>query len=599
MSENKSGTHAKTRKGAGIKAEAEREATGIDKARAGFETYAVAERKGVSEAKVVTETKARALSEPTALVKGVAKAMPRSWARSGEEMNTDFGPRAEDEAAVVSGFSCVAEESAASGATHKDETDTDAWFWAGEEASIGSWFWNREEAGGDQTNAKDEGETDIGASINTEELGIEAATGASWKPRPGAEEEEEDEEEEEEDEEEEGEEDEEEEWEDYEEEEEEERKVVIWKWFWDGGKISFDPNPRPLYRTVRPRVTCEIDERNRPKDGSEVTVWPNGPAEIPASLASGYQVPSRTRPLSCTAQSSGEKNTGSLPAAEAGLREGTSICLQSIDAYPFDSETCAQAVEKIRGQIRIRELNGIRPFPCPCKMECRLNSEDFEKLVSLLKSNADPVIHKIAQIAMGIIKVHPLAQELINEMGVLTVIESLLHFRLPNVTRKTEITLNPISVEERQRRNIIHVVHMCKETVSFPLNSPGQRSGLKELGQLSADRNHHFIVAAYLPELSRMLSLGNHKTRNLVLKVLLNMSENPIAARDMMNIEVLSALKLIFHQKEAKANLVTAVAIFVNIKEHIRRGLIVVVNPVSYNELKAVFREAKTIIEKL
>uniref|UniRef100_G3UDX0 Armadillo repeat-containing domain-containing protein n=1 Tax=Loxodonta africana TaxID=9785 RepID=G3UDX0_LOXAF len=523
MPENKSGTHAKTRKGAGIKAEAEREATGIVKAKAGFETDAVAERKGVSEAKVVTEMKARALSEPTALVKGVAKAMPRSWARSG----------------------------------HKDETDTDAWFWAGEEASIGSWFWNGEEAG-DQTKAKDEGETDIGASINTEELGIEAATGASWKPRP----------------------------------------VVIWKWFWDGDKISFDPNPRPLYRTVKPRVTCEIEERNRPKDWSEVTIWPNGPAEIPASLASGYQVPSRTRPVSCTAQSSAEKNTGSLPAAEASLHEGTSICLQSIDAYPFDSETCTQAIEKIRGQIRIRELNGIRPFPCPCKMECRLNSEDFEKLVSLLKSNADPVIHKIAQIAMGIIKVHPLAQQLINEMGVLTVIESLLHFQFPNMTRKTEITLNPISVEQRQRRSILHVVHMCKETVSFPLNSPGQRSGLKELGQLSADRNHHLIVAAYLPELSRMLSLGNHKTRNLVLKVLLNMSENPIAARDMMNIEVLSALKLIFHQKEAKANLVTAVAIFVNIKKHIRRGLIVVVNPVSYNELKAVFREVKTIIEK-
>uniref|UniRef100_G3TM53 Armadillo repeat-containing domain-containing protein n=1 Tax=Loxodonta africana TaxID=9785 RepID=G3TM53_LOXAF len=498
------------------------------KAKAGFETDAVAERKGVSEAKVVTEMKARALSEPTALVKGVAKAMPRSWARS-------------------------------AGATHKDETDTDAWFWAGEEASIGSWFWNGEEAGGDQTNAKDEGETDIGASINTEELGIEAATGASWKPR----------------------------------------QVVIGKWFWGGDKISFDPNPRPVYRIVKPRVTCEIDERNRPKDWSEVTIWPNAPAEIPALLASRYQVPSRTRPLSYTAQSSGEKNTGSLPAAEAGLHEGTSVCLQSIDAYPFDSETCTQAIEKIRGQIRIRELNGIRPFPCPCKMECRLNSEDFEKLVSLLKSNADPVIHKIAQIAMGIIKVHPLAQELINEMGVLTVIESLLDFQFPDMTRKAEITLNPISVEERQRRNIIHVVHMCKETVSFPLNSPGQRSGLKELGQLSADRDHHFIVAAYLPELSRMLSLGNHKTRNLVLKVLLNMSENPIAARDMMNIEVLSALKLIFHQKEAKANLVTAVAIFVNIKEHIRRGSIVVVNPVSYNELKAVFREVKTIIEKL
>ncbi|XP_049727400.1 protein BHLHb9-like [Elephas maximus indicus] len=501
-------------------AEAEREATGIVKAKAGFETDAVAERKGVSEATFATETKARALSEPTALVKGVAKAMPRSWARSGEEMNTDFGPRAEDEAAVVSGFSCVAEENTAPAARHKDETDTDAWFWAGEEASIGSWFWNGEEAG-DQTKAK------------------------------------------------------------------------------DGDKTSFDPNPRPVYRIVKPQVTCEIDERNRPKDWSEVTIWPNAPAEIPASLASGYQVPSRTRPFSYTAQSSAEKNTGSLPAAEAGLREGIFVCLQSIDAYPFDSETCTRAIEKMRGQIRIRELNGIGPFPCSCKMECRLNSENFEKLVSLLKSNADPVIHKIAQIAMGVIKVHPLAQQLINEMGVLTVIESLLHFQFPDMTRKAEITLNPISAEERQRRSILHVVHMCKETVSFPLSSPGQQSGLKELGQLSADPDHHVIVAAYLPELSRMLCLGNHKTRNLVLKVLLNMSENPLGATNMMTVQVLSALRFTCHPREAKAHLITVVAIFVNIKEHIRRGSVVVVNRVMYNEFKVIFREVKMIIEKL
>nr|XP_023396927.1 protein BHLHb9-like [Loxodonta africana] len=400
-------------------AEAEREATDIVKAKAGFETDAVAERKGVSEAKLATETKARALSEPTALVKGVAEAMPRSWAR------------------------------------------------------------------------------------------------------------------------------------------------------------------------------------NRPKDRSEVTIWPNAPAEIPASLASGYQVPSRTRPFSYTAHSSAEKNTGSLPAAEAGLREGIFVCLQSIDAYPFDSETCTRAIEKIRGQIRIRELNGIGPFPCSCKMECRLNSENFEKLVSLLKSDADPVIHKIAQIAMGVIKVHPLAQQLINEMGVLTVIESLLHFQFPDMTRKAEITLNPISAEERQRRSILHVVHMCKETVSFPLSSPGQQSGLKELGQLSADPDHHVIVAAYLPELSRMLCLGNHKTRNLVLKVLLNMSENPLGATNMMTVQVLSALRFTCHPREAKAHLITVVAIFVNIKEHIRRGSVVVVNRVMYNEFRVIFREVKMIIEKL
>ncbi|KAM9576964.1 G protein-coupled receptor associated sorting protein 3-like [Trichechus inunguis] len=575
MTKSKARGRAKTRKGAGIKAEAEREATGIVKSKAGSETDAVAEMKAVSKTKIAAEmkaeTKERALSEPTALVKAMAKVMPGSWARSGGKINTDFGPRAEDEA-TVSCFSCVAETSAASGSTQKDETGIDTWFWGGEEASIGSLFWNGEEAG-DLSNAKDKDEIDTGASLSAEELGVEPATGASSKPRPGVEE--------------------------GEEEEEEEGEVIFGSWFWDGDDTSFDPNPRPVYRIVKPRVECEIDERNRPRDWSEVAVWPNAPADISALLALARQVPLRTRPVSYIALSSAKKKTRSLPAAEADLCKGTSLCLQSIHAYPFNSETCTQAIEKIRHQIRIRELNGIKPFACPCKMESCLGSEEFEKLVSLLKSNSDPLIHKIAQIAMGIINVHPYAQQLINEMGVLTVIESLLDFQFPDVTRKAEITLNPISVDERERMIDLHVVHMCKETVSFPLNSPGQRSGLKELGQLTTDSDRHYIVAGYLTELFRILAQGNRKTRNLVLKVFLNMSENPIAARDMIDIEALSVLKLIFNQKEAKANLVTAVAIFVNIKEHIRKGSIIVVNPLSYNELKAMFREVKMIIEKL
>ncbi|XP_006869185.1 PREDICTED: protein BHLHb9, partial [Chrysochloris asiatica] len=435
----------------------------------------------------------------------------------------------------------------ASRCTCKDETDIDAWFWDGEEASIGSWFWNGEESGYD-------------ASSYVKDLGIEPATEASCKPMPRV---------------------------------EEEGENIFGNWFWDGDETSFDPNPRPVSRIVKAKVEDGLDEQNRPKDWSEASIWSNTIAEISAMLAL------RARPPSYIALPTARKNTHSLTAAEVSLCEGTTICLQSVQEHPFDSETCTQTIEEIRRQLRIRKLNGIKPFPCPCKMECCLDSEEFEKLVGLLKSNSDPVIHKIAQIAMGIIKVHPFAQQFINELGVLTVIESLLSFESPDVTKKAEITLNPISVRERRRMIDIHVVHMCKETVSFPLNSPGQRSGLKELGQISIDSDHHCIVSCYLSELFHILAQGNRKTRNLVLKVLLNMSENPTAAIDMIETEALSVLKLIFNQKEAKANLVSAVAIFINIKEHIRKGSIVVVNPLSYNELKAMFREIKMTIEKL
>lgn len=100
-------------------------------------------------------------------------------------------------------------------------------------------------------------------------------------------------------------------------------------------------------------------------------------------------------------------------------------------------------------------------------------------------------------------------------------------------------------------------------------------------------------------EFFNLLSTGNRKTRNLVLKLLLNLSENPAAARDMIDTKALAALKLIFNQKEAKANLVSAVAIFINIKEHLRKGSLMVVDHQSYNTLMDIFREVKVIIETM
>nr|XP_008540661.1 PREDICTED: protein BHLHb9 [Equus przewalskii] len=545
---NESRNKAKTEKRAGIAAEAKREVSGIVKsvaktqakaiAKTRSQADAVAETKAVSKIRIVTKTKKGALA--------------------------DFSPKAESEATRVSQFCSVAEASAESRSPCKNKAGIDAWFWAGEEGSVGSWFWNGEEAG-NHSSAKDEDKADSGPLSCAEKL--EPVGRASCKARPGA--------------------------------EEEEEENVIGNWFWDGDETSFDPNPRPVSRIVRPQPVDEINEKRRPKDWSEVTIWPKAPAVTPAVLGFRSQAPFETKPPSYIVLASAEENAHSLPVATASPSRSTPSCSQPIPEYPFGSDPCIQTIEEIRRQIRIREVNGIKPFACPCKMECYMDSEEFEKLVNLLKSTTDPLIHKIAQIAMGIINVHPFAQEFINEVGVVTLIESLLSFPSSEIRKKAVITLNPRSGDERQRKIELHVKHMCKETISFPLNSPGQQSGLKILGELTTDSDHHYIVANYFSELFHLLSLGNRKTRNLVLKVLLNMSENPTAARDMINSKALAALKLIFNQKEAKANLVSAVAIFINIKEHIRKGSIVVVDHLSYNTLMAIFREVKVIIETM
>ncbi|XP_075395778.1 G protein-coupled receptor associated sorting protein 3-like [Tenrec ecaudatus] len=507
---------------------------------------------GLSKYRVLPEH-ARAFSELKAMGIGAPKPRPKCSARCMHDVMPDIHSFRDEEALLMSFLAAVARASVVARSAPQEKTDSDAWFWSGEEPSIGAWFWGEEEAD-EGSSSGNEDEAVHGASASVVELGSESATGAECPLRS----------------------------------ETEEEDAIFGSWFWDGDETSFDPNPRPVYRIIKPQAEDEFDW---------LRDW--DPSAIPALLAFASQLLMNTRPPSYIALSSERKKPRTLPPEEVSLCEGTNICLQSIQAYPLDSEVCARTIEEIRRELRIRKLNGIKPFSCPCKMECCVDAEEFERLVSLLQSNADPLIHKIAQIAMGVIKVNPFVQQLVNEMGVLTVIESFLDFQTPDVTKKAEITLNPISVEERQRMIELHVVHMCKEAVSFPLNSPGQLSALKELGQLTVDSDLHYIVTIYLTDLFNTLAQGNRKTRNTVLKILLNMSENPIAARDMIDLESLSALKVIFNQKEAKANLVTAVAIFVNIKEHIRKGSIIVVNPSSYNELKAMFREVKAIIEKL
>lgn len=556
---------AKAGKKSGTQAEGERAATGAVK----------------SVRKNQTKSTAKAASQPKAGAEAKAVPKNRNVTEKKKGAPADFSTKPEDEATKMSRFCSVPETRTESRSTRKDKTGIDAWFWAGEETSVGSWFWNGEEAG-NRSSVKNEGKAKEVGSLSCAEKS-EAVAGASCKAKPGA--------------------------------EEEEEENVIGNWFWDGDETSFDPNPKPVSRIIKPQPVDEINEKNRPKDWSEVTIWPKAPAVTPAVLGFRSQTPSEIKPPSYIVLASAEENTHSLPAAAAAAAAAPSTlsapapipcssrsapsCSQSVPEHPFGSDPCIQTIEEIRRQIRIREVNGIKPFACPCKMECYMDSEEFEKLVTLLKSTTDPLIHKIAQIAMGIINVHPFAQEFINEVGVVTLIESLLSFPSSEMRKKAVITLNPPSGDERQRKVELHVKHMCKETMSFPLNSPGQQSGLKILGQLSTNSNHHHIVANYFSELFHLLSVGNRKTRNLVLKILLNMSENPAAARDMINTEALAALKLVFNQKEAKANLVSAVAIFINIKEHIRKGSIVVVDHLSYNTLMAIFREVKVIIETM
>uniref|UniRef100_A0A2K6B2S3 Armadillo repeat-containing domain-containing protein n=1 Tax=Macaca nemestrina TaxID=9545 RepID=A0A2K6B2S3_MACNE len=454
------------------------------RAQSAIQAKAGEEREATGVVRPVAKTWAKAKDKPGSLTDAVAEMKAVSKNKVVAEMKEGALSEPKALGKAIGDFSPKARNESTS------STCENGAVWAEEEATI--------KEAGNHSSAKND-KPEIGAQVSAEEL--EPVAGASCKPRSGA--------------------------------EEEEEENVIGNWFWEGDGTSFNPNPKPESRIVKPQP---------PKDCSEVTIWPKSPAITPAVSQA-----SEASPPSYIVLGLAEEISYSWPVAAACPSRNTCSCSQPVP----------------------EEVNGIKPFACPCKMECYVDPEEFEKLVSLLKSTTDPLVHKRAQIAMGIHNIHPFVQEFINEM------------------------------DERQHKIELHVKHMCKDTTSFPLNSPGQQSELKILGQLTMDFVHHYIVASDFSELFHLPSSGKYKARNLVLKVILNMPENPTAARDTINMKALAASKLIFNHKEAKTNLVSGVAVFINIKEHIRKGSIVVVDHLSYNTLMGIFREVKGIIETM
>uniref|UniRef100_A0A2K5NFV1 Armadillo repeat-containing domain-containing protein n=1 Tax=Cercocebus atys TaxID=9531 RepID=A0A2K5NFV1_CERAT len=419
---------------------------------------------------------------------GVVRPVAKTWAKAKDKPGSPTDAVAEMKAVSKNKVVAEMKEGALSETKALGKTIGDFSPKAGNESSSSTCENGAGVDAGNHSSAKND-KPEIGAQVSAEEL--EPVAGACCKPRSGV--------------------------------EEEEEENVIGNWFWEGDGTSFDPNPKPVSRIVRPQP---------PEDCFEVIIWPKSPAVTPAA--------SEASPPSYVVLGLAEEISYSWPVATACPSRNTCSCSQPVP----------------------EEVNGIKPFACPCKMECYVDPEEFEKLVSLLKSTTDPLVHKRAQIAMV-------------------------------------ITLNPPSGDERQHKIELHVKHMCKDTTSFPLNSPGQQSELKILGQLTMDFVHHYIVASDFSELCHLPSSGKYKARNPVLKVILNMPENPTAARDTINMKALAASKLIFNRKEAKTNLVSGVAVFINIKEHIRKGSIVVVDHLSYNTLMGIFREVKGIIETM
>uniref|UniRef100_A0A671E090 Armadillo repeat-containing domain-containing protein n=1 Tax=Rhinolophus ferrumequinum TaxID=59479 RepID=A0A671E090_RHIFE len=124
-----------------------------------------------------------------------------------------------------------------------------------------------------------------------------------------------------------------------------------------------------------------------------------------------------------------------------------------------------------------------------------------------------------------------------------------------------------------------HVVHFkylavlfCEDVFSGPLTSPVQLIRMRLLTNMTVSNDHKHVLTSYIADLFQVLFTGNGSTKFQVLKLFLNLSENPAMIEGLLGDHVDSSFLALFDGHVAKEILLRVlISLFQNINNCLKK----------------------------
>ncbi|XP_048192917.1 G-protein coupled receptor-associated sorting protein 2 [Perognathus longimembris pacificus] len=440
-----------------------------------------------------------------------------------------------------------------------------------EEVLVGSWFWAEKESGLESGASAicdpepDMEEGAIGGSLFWAEQKSSLGAVAREEPRP-----------------------------------ESEEDAIFGSWFWDRDEACFDLNPSPVYKAhcrFRHSAEEEVNVASRPQTWEEVTVdFKPGPCH-------GVGFPS-TNPFRIPEFSENTEgklnNLGLIPEGEE--QESWFQLDQFESEFPFQYDPSYRSVREIREHLKARESAELENWSCSC-IQCELNidSGEFEELLLLMDKIRDPFIHEISKIAMGMRSASQFTRDFIRDSGVVSLIETLLNY--PSSRVRTSFLENMIHMAPPYpNMNMIEtfICQVCEETLAHGVDSLEQLTGIRMLRHLTVTTDYHTVIGNYMSGFLSLLSTGNARTKFHTLKMLLNLSENPLVAQKLFSAKALSIFVGLFNIEETNDNIQIVIKMFQNISNIIKSGAMSLIDDdFSLEPLISAFHEFEELAKQL
>ncbi|XP_048358379.1 armadillo repeat-containing protein 10 isoform X2 [Sphaerodactylus townsendi] len=200
-----------------------------------------------------------------------------------------------------------------------------------------------------------------------------------------------------------------------------------------------------------------------------------------------------------------------------------------------------------------------------------LTTNHIQNLIYLLESVEDPLIQEQVLITLSNSAAFSVNQDIIRNLGGLSVVGSMLSVPAANVKEKALNALNNLSMNIQNQAELKRYINeICEETNSSPLNSELQLSGLRFLTNMSITNDYQYMMTSSIPCFLRLLSDGDERTQTQVLKVLVNLSANPAMTEHLLNAQAPFLLSL-FDSCINKEVLLRVLMFATNLTQHMKK----------------------------
>jgi hypothetical protein len=144
------------------------------------------------------------------------------------------------------------------------------------------------------------------------------------------------------------------------------------------------------------------------------------------------------------------------------------------------------------------------------------------------------------------------------------------------------------------------ICQVCEETLAHGVDSLEQLTGIRMLRHLTMTTDYHILIANYMSGFLSLLTTGNARTKFHVLKMLLNLSENPMVAKKLFSAKALSIFVGLFNIEETNDNIQIIIKMFQNISNIVKSGTISLIDEdFSLEPLISAFHEFEELAKQL